>query len=208
VNEEVYVEPTAGSPGFHTHVLGFKPGHFLLLEHPFKESGAHQIKMNDSMWIRCFQNIVFRFRTRVVQITTSPIPLLFVEFPKTVEEINLRESARKKIFIRATFLDPQDRQGDHSWEGYILDISDTGCLMWGDFVHLVDRDILLTFRIPWTGERIQVKARVVRCEVTDQGIQSGLKFVDVGEKTQERLNQFIASLENHRISRMVVESET
>jgi hypothetical protein len=131
-----------------------------------------------------------------------------VEFPTAVEEINLRESERKKIFIRATFLDSQDRQGEHSWEGYILDISDSGCLMWGDFVHLVDRDIFLSFRVPWTGEKIQVKARVVRCEVTEQGIQSGIQFVDVNAETQERLNQFIKSLENDRISRIAVESET
>lgn len=46
VEEEAYVETTAGSPGFYTRVLvGFKVAHGLILEHLFAESRAHQIKV-------------------------------------------------------------------------------------------------------------------------------------------------------------------
>ncbi len=203
VNEEVYIEPTAGSQGFHTHVVGFIAGRCIILDRPFKESGSHRLKANDSLWVRCFQSSVFRFRTRVLGIIEDPVPLFFVEFPRATEEINLRESERKKIFVRGTFLDLQDRKADRSWEGYILDISDTGCLMWGDFIHLVDRDILLSFRVPWSGQKIQTKARVVRCEVTDKGIRSGLQFLDLDSETEKALRGFIASLKDDRTVRAV-----
>ena len=207
VEEEVYVEPTAGSPGFHTHVVGFKISHCLILEHPFTDSGAHQVRVNDPLWIRCFRKTVLRFRVRVLRILREPIPLLLLEYPKTVEEINLRESDRKKVFLRGSFLDLRDKKSDRSWEGYILNISDSGCLMWGDFVHLVDRDVLLSFRVPWTGEKIQAKARVVRCEVTDKGIRSGLKFIDVDPDTQARLNGLLKSLEEQGRTNIVAEPE-
>jgi c-di-GMP-binding flagellar brake protein YcgR len=205
VNEEVYVEPTEGSPGFHTHIIGFKPHLCLILEHPFKDSSAHPLRPNEFLWIRCLQSTMFRFKSRLLRIIDDPVPLLLLSYPNAVEEINLRETERKKIFLRGTFFDLQDRQNDRSWEGYILDISDSGCLMWGDFVHLVDRDILLTFRIPWTGETIQAKARVVRCEVTDKGIRSGLRFIDVDPETQQRLHEFIGSLKDDRLSQIVVQ---
>ncbi len=202
LHEEVYVEPTAGSSGFHTFVVGLKPGQCVLLEHPFKESDVHPIKVGDILWVRCFQHAVFRFKARILRIIKDPIPLIFLEFPKTVEEINLRASDRKKIFIKGTFLDLQNRAPDRSCEGYILDISESGCLMWGDFVHLVDRDILLTFRVPWTGEQIQAKARVIRCEVTDKGIRSGLKFIEVKPEAEHRLRDFIETLKENHLHRM------
>lgn len=207
VEEELYVEPTAASPGFHSQVVGFKVSQCLILEHPFTDSGAHQIRTNDLLWVRCFRNKVLRFRVKVLHILKSPMKLLFLEYPKTVEEINLRESDRKKVFLRGTFLDLKDSKRDRSWEGYILDISDSGCLMWGDFVHLVDRDVLLNFRIPWTGENIRAKARVVRCEVTDKGMRSGLKFIDLDEGTRSRLRTLLKSLEGQEIKSIVAEPE-
>lgn len=207
VEEEVYVEPTAASPGFHSHVVGFKVSQCLILEHPFTESGAHQIRVNDLLWIRCFRSKVLRFKVKVLHILKSPIPLLFLEYPRTVEEINLRESDRKKVFFKGTFLDLRDKKRDRSWEGYILDISDSGCLMWGDFVHLVDRDVLLNFRVPWTGENISAKARVIRCEVTEKGMRSGLKFIDVDDETRKRLQELLKSLEEQGLKNIVSEKQ-
>lgn len=204
LNEEVYIEPTAASPGFHAKVVGLKAKSFLILEYPFAESGSHQIKAQDFVWVRCFETAVFRFKTRVMRVLKEPVGLMFLEYPTSIEEINLRTSERKKIFIRGSFLDLQDRGGRRHWEGYILDISDSGCLMWGDFVHLVDKDILLSFTIPWTGEKIQAKARVVRCEVTDKGIRSGLKFIDLDPETHKRLMGFVSTLKEEELSKIVV----
>jgi len=204
LNEEVYIEPTAASPGFHAKVVGLKAKSFLILECPIGQSGVNQIRAGDSIWVRCFENAVFRFKGKVLRVLKEPAALMFMEYPASIEEINLRTSERKKIFIRGSFLDLQERGKKRQWEGYILDISDSGCLMWGDFVHLVDKDILLSFTIPWTGERIQAKARVVRCEVTDKGIRSGLKFIDVDPETHKRLMGFISTLREDELSKIVV----
>jgi|Deesub1362B_J571_1020462.scaffolds.fasta_scaffold04375_5 c-di-GMP-binding flagellar brake protein YcgR len=203
LNEELYVEPTARSSGFHSHLVGVKPNQLLILDYPFWESTAYEIVRSDVLWVRCFRHTVYRFRSVVLGVTKDPVPLLFLEYPQNIEEMEVRGSQRKKIFIRGRFLDLRDRTGRRSWEGYILDISDTGCLMWGDFVHLVDQDILLSFQVPWTGEKIQAKARVVRCEVTEKGIRSGLKFMDLTPETHRRLQKFIGSLKEDEISRMV-----
>jgi hypothetical protein len=205
VNEEAYVEPTETSPGFHTHVIGFKPHRCLIVEHPFEDPATHPLRPDEVLWIRCLQSTMFRFKSRLLRVINDPVRLLLLEYPTSVQEINLRESERKRIFLRGTFFDLDDRQNERSWEGYILDISDSGCLMWGDFVHLVDRDILLTFRIPWTGEKIQVKARVLRCEVTEKGIRSGLRFIDVEPETHHRLDEFIGSLTDDRLSQIAAQ---
>ena len=209
VQEQVYVEPTASSPGFHTLVMGFKVSHCLILEHPFEGMAAHRLKTGDVLWIRSFREKVVRFRVRLLRVLREPLPMLIVEYPKTVEEINLRESERKKVFLRGAFLDLKERKSDRAWEGYILDISETGCLMWGEFVHLVDRDVLLSFRIPLTGELIKAKAKVVRCEVTDKGVRSGLKFLDMDESTREKIKAFMKVLEERtEVAKLISESRT
>jgi c-di-GMP-binding flagellar brake protein YcgR len=209
IQEQVYVEPTASSPGFHTIVLGLKVSHCLILEHPFEGMGAHRLKAGDVLWIRCFKEKVVRFRARVLRVLREPLPMLIVEYPKTVEEIDLRGSERKKVFLRGAFLDLKERRSDRAWEGYILDISETGCLMWGEFVHLVDRDVLLSFRIPWTGELIKAKAKVVRCEVTDKGVRSGLKFLEMDESTKEKIKAFMKVLDERTdVAKLISESRT
>lgn len=40
----------------------------------------------------------------------------------------------------------------------------------GDLIQSIDRNVFLCFGTPWTGEEIQVEARVVRCASTDKGI--------------------------------------
>lgn len=207
VGEQVFVEATGNSPGFHTYVVGFKPPLCLILEHPLVDSWAHRLKVNDGVWVRCFRDKLIRFRTRIVRILKEPIPLIFVEYPKTVEHINLRRSERKKVFLKGIFLDLKEKRPDRTWEGYILDISDTGCLMWGDFVHLVDREVLLNFTVPWTRRNIQAKARVVRCEVTEKGMKSGLQFLDLDEDTKKGLQELLQALEERTpLSKLIEES--
>jgi c-di-GMP-binding flagellar brake protein YcgR len=203
LNEEVFVEPTAGSRGFHTQIIGLKPHRCLILEHPFNGPEVQALKASDAIWVRCFQETVSRFKTQILGILEDPLPCLFVSYPEVFEEYNLRASSRKKIFLRGRFIDSQHGHPDPSNEGYILDISDSGCLMWGDFVHLVDKEILLSFRVPWTGERIDAKARVVRCEVTEKGIRSGLQFVDLDLEAQEHLRKFISSLKDEEIHHLI-----
>ena len=204
LNEEVYIEPMSGAPGFKSLVVGVKPDHCVILDLSQSETDTYQLKVHDAVWVRCFKDAVFRFRSQILNMIEEPVPLIFVEYPRSVEDVDLRSGDRKKIFIRGEFLDLGDSDGRRSWEGYILDISDSGCLIWGDFVHLMDKDVLLSFQIPWSGESIQTKARVMRCEVTEKGIRSGLMFIDMTPDTHRRLQEFIGSLMEHQLSRITV----
>lgn len=203
LHEEILVEPASGSAGFRTNIVGFKPGEYLIVDSPSSQSPPSELRINDKMRVRCFQHGACRFETRIRHLIQDPTPLLFLDYPHSVEEIDRRGSERKKIFIRGTYLDLLNHKGRRSWEGYILDISDSGCLMWGDFVHLVDREIMLSFQVPWTGEKIQAKARVMRCEVTDKGILSGLKFTAMDSENRGRLDGLISSLKDDQLSRLV-----
>jgi hypothetical protein len=121
LHERVYIEPTACCEGFQTQIVGLEESRWLILKHPFSDSWLHRLRPKDLIW------------------------------GSVVEESNRRGSERKKTFIDCQVCDPRPHHSRHSWEGYILDISKSGCLILGGFVNLLDRDILLSFRLPLIG---------------------------------------------------------
>jgi c-di-GMP-binding flagellar brake protein YcgR len=203
LNEELEIEPAAGCPGFHSFIVGIKTEQCLILDHPFSDSHVHQIRANDAIWVRFTRKSVYRFRTRVMRIIIDPIPLLFLSYPQTIQEVKRREGERKKVFLRATTSDLKTRGRQWSNEGYILDISRSGCLMWGDFGHLVDQSIHLTFTVPWSGSEIGIPAKVVRCEATEEGFRAGVQFVDLDPKKTAELEDFVKFLNESMINRLI-----
>jgi hypothetical protein len=151
LHERVYIEPTACCEGFQTQIVGLEESRWLILKHSFSDSWLHRLRPKDLIWGRYFKGAAIRFMTKVINTIENPIPLIFLEYPSVVEESNRRGSERKKTFIDCQVCDPRPHHSRHSWEGYILDISKSGCLILGGFVNLLDRDILLSFRLPLIG---------------------------------------------------------
>jgi c-di-GMP-binding flagellar brake protein YcgR len=158
----------------------------------------------DEVCIRCFEPPVCRFHARIIHMVEEP-PLLLLDYPspESFDEIERRAEERKKLFIRTRFLEGPRFTERRSWEGYILDISHSGCLILGESTFLVGQSLFLSFSIPWSGEVIQSDAQVVRSEVTEKGIRSGVKFMALTADNQERLDQFIRSLNTEELSQMV-----
>jgi c-di-GMP-binding flagellar brake protein YcgR len=196
LDEEAYVEPTSACPGFHTQVVGAKPPHFLILCYPPAVSDVRPRKVRDLATIQCFQQPAVRFTAGILTIVPDPTPLLITEYPFVVETLERRRGERKKVFIRGEFFATRPNGKKDAKEGYILDISDSGCLVTGDFVHLMDCQVHLNFRVPWSDQLIKAVGRVVRCEVSGSGIRGGIEFVDMDPKAMDQLKGLVKSLQD------------
>jgi c-di-GMP-binding flagellar brake protein YcgR len=201
LNEAVYFEKELGSSGFHTRIIGSKAGHYLLLdllsEHPI----VVRLKVNDRVWIHCLRPPACRFETRVLAvIKDNSLLVLRYPPPQAITMIEHRKNERQKVFLPAACHELYDYDKKLVWEGFLLDISESGCLVLGDLSLFFDKKILLSFQIPWTKERIQIKGRVVRCEVTDTEFQSGLRFTDMDADTHKRLEEVIEYLQPEHLS--------
>jgi hypothetical protein len=191
LDEELQIEPTGKSPAFSARLVGLKRKIYLLVDCADADFERIKLEPEEVVWVRYPCNMPFRFKSKVLNLVKEPTPVIFLEYPRFIEEINFRRSERKKTFIRGQFAYLRKNGRRHSGDGYILDLSDSGCLMWDDFVHIMDRHVLLRFHVPWNGAKVQAKAQVVRSDVTHNGLCSGLKFIDLDPLTQKQIRECV-----------------
>jgi hypothetical protein len=195
LESDVEFDPTASRPGFQTRVVGMKMDSYVIIEHSLSGTALQPIQPNDRIWGRSSHGMLFRFRTRVIGILATPLPLLFVAPPDYFEEVNVRARERRKVFLPAVFSDPMDLARSRVGEGFVLDLSETGCQVSSGIRLPDDRDLQMSFQVPWTKEKFLTKARIIRSELTTEGFRSGVRFLEMDGPTQERLKHLLEFLQ-------------
>jgi len=191
LNAKIFVEPVSGAPGFDTRIIGLKKNRYLLLALPVLPP---EVGEGSKVWAYCSELPIGRFETRILRILSDP-PLLVMNYPAPLNfEVGERRSGKRhKVFIRVNL---QQGKSIESQQGYILNISTTGCLVAGDFSSWLDEVVSFSFRIPGTQEVILGLAKVVRGESGEQGLHWGLEFVDLSQSQLNQLKQFLNSIKD------------
>jgi c-di-GMP-binding flagellar brake protein YcgR len=207
-DEEVFLDTERSTVRYRTHIIGRKADHYIVVDLSADHRIKSQMEVNDLIWVYCYESPVCRFKTRVRQIFEDP-PLLVLDYPlpRAIEAMEHRRDERSMVFVPVELYPDSTHHKKLPWTGYILDISSSGCQILGDLTAYVDRNVCLSFRIPWTGANIQARARVVRCEATEKEIRSGLKFIDLDPNNQDQLSALIGSLKDGRLNITMVEDE-
>jgi hypothetical protein len=203
LNDEVHIELKEGCALIHPSIVRMKGNEFFILGHPPSDPMLDRIKRNDFVRVRYLTTKPFRFQSRVLHMVREPNPLLFLRYPQFIEQIERRDSERKKVFLHGELISQPGDLSRYSTKGYLLDISETGCQIWGDFLHLLKNEAVLTFRAPWTGDNIQTEVRVVRCGLTDMGLCVGLKFINMDTAFRNRVRACIGRLSEDHIARFL-----
>ncbi len=108
---------------------------------------------------------------------------------------DLRHAKREKIFLQVEIFDLEQQELKHSISGYILDISVKGALIFANLSHLIDQEVLLTFEVPWINETFRLKAKVIRSDISEKGIRSGVQFLEISEADITTLKNMIQFIE-------------
>lgn len=125
--QRVSVESARHTEKLWTHMIGFKPGVYLVLEKPpgtDAVDGKRALKDGDSLVIRFLkEGSIYGFRVPVLCTATMPYRLLFVGFPIEVAEHSLRSSPRLECYLPC-----EGEVGGRSFSrAFIRDFSATGC---------------------------------------------------------------------------------
>jgi hypothetical protein len=199
LESDVEFDPTSSRPGFRARVVGMKKDSYVILEHSLSDTALQQLPPNQRIWGRSSHGMFFRFRARVIGFLTKPLPLLLLAPPDYFEEVNVRARERRKVFLPAVFSDPTDLARSRVGEGFVLDLSETGCQV-SSGIRLPDnRDLQMSFQVPWTKEKFLTKARIIRSELTTEGFRSGVRFLEMDGPTQERLKQLLDFLQEEHL---------
>lgn len=90
---------------FHTFIRGCKENHYIILDYPLTSLGT-PLNLKEAM--RCVarflsQGKVYGFQSEIQKITRYPYPFIFINYPRHIDCINLRNTTRIPIRIPVVY---------------------------------------------------------------------------------------------------------
>ena len=194
---ELQLEIDGVSPRLQSKVVGMEQDRFLIVKTPSaSEIGGISVKLfpgNRVIARYVFSGSVYGFETSIIESVTSPFSLLFLNFPRVINERNIRSNRRIHTALPARI-----EAGDNSKDGTITDISITGCQFEARIgkpesaaFDKVDAEVQLALQLPGMAGELQI-AGVLRNVRKDGGsLKLGMSFADLDESAQLQIDSYV-----------------
>lgn len=175
--------------------LGVCRDRFVMTQTPVDPDIHNKLASGEPAVIRFVESgMVCGFKTRINKAIAFPFRLIFFDHPDSLEVINLRNSKRVSLYLKA---DIQWHGEAHS--GAIRDLSEGGCFFvmtyWQDesFSDLgVESSFPIRFKIHGDKTSLELKARVVRITKDKEELRMGLAFADGQKEATGRIRDFVS----------------
>ena len=135
------------------------------------------------------------FSSKLIEAILTPIKLLYIEHPKTIENFDLRSQERVDCYLPASIT-----IGDEERQGAILDISERGCCYLirprnGERLLSVQIDEHITVRCQFPGiegeQRISGKVRNFSMDMQETALR--IEFYEIAPKLQHTIAHYIST---------------
>ncbi len=183
-----------------SEVLGVEEGKYLIIRMPPLQSLGNVIKLvyeGTGIIIRYIhRGTMFGFKSRIKHVMIEPVKLIFIDYPKKIENQNLR--AHKRIYC---YLPANVKVADNTIGATIADISRGGCQVTVEKLKIenssglfqVDNEIGVGFQLPGVEETITITGKQKYIKKDKVNINIGIEFNNMDNETQERLYGFLST---------------
>ncbi len=137
---------------------------------------------------------LFGFKSRVYHVIIDPVKLIFLEYPKKIEDYNLRSHRRVDCYLPASV-----GVAGNTIEGAITDISREGCHFTMEkskvkrLILQIDKGVDVSFQLPGVGKKLTIAAKQKTIKKDKNNINIGVEFINMDNKTEERLYDFLST---------------
>lgn len=187
--------------GYRGRVVGFDPYEFLVANVRLPSSVRGGMGYKDTIVVKYLhEGTVYGFETLVLNHITRPAPLLFFEYPESIEKLDLRNASRTNCNIDSTL-----HTADSDYDCLVVNASDTGCRLSvavgsRDALNMVEvgDDMVVSMRLGNLGNiKIPVTIKNI---VAKQGVLLlGCMFIDISEEEQQLISTYV-----ERIARLSI----
>ena len=188
-------------------LVGYELGKYILLKYPKVKSASEykDVLVEGNVIIVRYlmegnKGECFAFRSTIKNISNYPEKFLFLEYPKKIENRQLRMQQRTSIHIPAAIMIEEDENNkEMKINGAISDISLKGCgfsfKSKSSTTTVNKRKVYVCLQSP-SGDEMKLLAQVCNSR-NDKGIVSvGIQFLDTDEKLPELLEQLFINISN------------
>ncbi|MBI3993715.1 MAG: PilZ domain-containing protein [Candidatus Lambdaproteobacteria bacterium] len=120
---------------------------------------------------------VFQFDSSVVELASSPVPLMYVAYPKDAKGVDLRKHRRLKVFMPIRLLGVPDL-GGANLDGVMVDISRGGCRFSSNKAVNPPNNLDIEFTLPGDPTVFRLRGQVKQCLPRGGVFTSRVVFLD------------------------------
>ena len=203
LGSQVQIEIEGVGFRFKSTLVGMESDEYLIMKTPMVPSNApftsiqHKLFPGTQVVVRyLYKGTVFGFQSKLIEAISTPVRLLFVEYPKIVENYDLRSQERTDCFLPAKI--EIRKKEEH---GAILDISEKGCrclirALEGKKLPStqVDEQITLTCQFPGIqGEQV-VSGKVKNISKDKREMILGIEFHEIAARFKTIIDQYLSNI--------------
>lgn len=172
-------------------LIGWERNLFLIVALTHSAGKKEPLKVHDTCKIRFLKDgVAYGFETIILTVVSHPYPVIFLQYPKTVEEFTLRKFHRVKSDLHGRLL---DESGKHVSDATITNISVGGCgvrIPLGEGKSLSSQNsYYIDFSILETNLHLFCIIRKIRNE--RDACCLGLEFFNISPADREQINLFL-----------------
>ena len=203
LGSEVQIQIEGVAFRFKSTLVGMESDECLIIKTPMVPSNApftsiqHKLFPGIQIVARyLYKGTVFGFQSKLIKAITSPLRLLFVEYPKIIENYDLRSEERTDCFLPAIIEIWNKKE-----HGAIVDISERGCrclikALEGKILPYIQIDERITLRCQFPGiEDDQVVSGNVKNFSRDkQEMIIGIEFHEIATGLKTIIDQYVSNI--------------
>ncbi len=210
-NEDLHMEIGArlfisfqgmGAP-LQSTLVGMEPGKYLLLKTPamFKKIEHDLLKVEDLVIKSIVKGTIYAFRSKLVDLISKPMKLMFIEYPRKIEQHELRSDKRYKCRIGI-----QIQVNEKEITGTIENIGKGGCRcsipIFSEQEKITDSltNAVVPFKCAFPGfkDEIRFLGKIRSAKVKEERIIVGVQFIDQPDQKNPRalIQDYIRMIEH------------
>jgi len=184
-----------------SYLVGKEEGRYLIIKVPAVQNAEKLFTKDKELTVRyVYQGSVFGFKAPIMLYIFDTFNVIFVEFPKKIENHNLRTHKRFECSLPArleVLTRHQNRQ--LRFQGIIGDLSKGGCkatislkeLEWVKEPLKIQSEVAIFLSLPGVENELVIQGAVKSMSQDCNALALGIQFVDLSGKVQTQLDKFL-----------------
>ncbi len=184
----------------HSVLVGMEIDEYLIIKIPAQYTNVkHKLVTGVDIIVRyLYQGTVYGFQTKLIELISNPVKLLFLEYPKIIEHYDLRSQKRAESIFPATIMIK-----DKTNHGAIIDVSKNGCRC-----HIlnsrkeplppvqIDDEIILECKFPGVEGDREVLGKIKNIRKSRKELIVGVEFLRLEMEIHDLISQYIYTFED------------
>ena len=180
-------------------LIGIEEGKYLIIKTPEIQSSANALRLlyrGNNVIVRYIsKGSIFGFQSNIIDFITDPRKLIFIEYPKKIENKDIRHHKRIDCYLPAGLIIL-----DNVVNGFIIDISGGGCQFvtetsrFENYIQLMKEgfEFNVAFHLPGIEKILEVRAKQRNIKKDNKNINIGMMFSKMEPEVEVKLNKFLS----------------